>query len=224
MPYKEYVCFDKKAIKSGGKPSVYVQDRVLVRQIGAFPEGALCPAGVYTLNTIYNIYLKNKRLNLSYLLAVLNSKVVRYYWLEKFSDSKKTFPKIKKRPLESLPIVEAQIDVQNRISKIVTKIINGDNDWENYIDVMIFHLYGLTYDEVLTISPETLITPEQYVTNYNELKISEEVKEIADTLRVDRAIAAHVVNNGGEIPDQQSPEFETARDIPLKMEKPYMNG
>lgn len=216
MPYKEYVCFDKKAIKSGGNPSVYVQDRVLVRQIGAFPEGALCPAGVYTLNTIYNIYLKNKRLNLSYLLAVLNSKVVRYYWLEKFSDSKKTFPKIKKRPLESIPIVEAQIDVQNRISKIVTKIINGDNDWENYIDVMIFHLYGLTYDEVLTISPETLITPEQYVTNYNELKISEEVKEIADTLRVDRAIAAHVVNNGGEIPDQQSPEFETARDIPLK--------
>ena len=162
IPSSEFVCFDKNAIKSGGNQTVYERERILVRQIGAFPEGALCPSGVYTLNTIYNVFLKNQRLSLRYLLAVLNSKVVRYYWLEKFSDSKKTFPKIKKRPLESIPIVDVSLEDQKKISEIVDKMVNGDSEWEEYINVLLYHLYNLTYDDVLIIDPATPITREQY--------------------------------------------------------------
>ena len=168
IPSSEFVCFDKNAIKSGGNQTVYERERILVRQIGAFPEGALCPSGVYTLNTIYNVFLKNQRLSLRYLLAVLNSKVVRYYWLEKFSDSKKTFPKIKKRPLESIPIVEASLEDQKKISEIVDKMVNGDSEWEEYINVLVYHLYNLTYDDVLIIDPDTPITREQYESGENK--------------------------------------------------------
>ena len=33
---------------------------------------------------------------------------------------------------------------------------------ENEIDFMVYKLYGLTYDEVLVVDPETPITREQY--------------------------------------------------------------
>lgn len=163
LPNAEYVCFNKYAIKSGGNAEVYHRERILVRQIGKFPEGTLCPSGVYTLNTIYNIYLLNDRISIKYLLALINSKVLRYYWIEKFSDSKETFPKIKKRPLEALPIVEASCNTQQRIASIVDSIINSKNKkYESEIDTIVYRLYNLTYDEVLIVDPETPITREEY--------------------------------------------------------------
>lgn len=33
---------------------------------------------------------------------------------------------------------------------------------EQIIDIMVYHLYGLTYDEVLIVDPQTPITREEY--------------------------------------------------------------
>ncbi len=156
LPNNEYVCFTKEAIKSGGNSEVYLKDRILVRQIGKYPEGTICPSGIYTLNTIYNIYLLNDRISLKYLLGLINSKVLQYYWIEKFSDSKETFPKIKKKPLESLPIVEASHQMQEKLMNLI------DMEDEKNIDFLIYHLYNLSYDEVLIIDPETEISREEY--------------------------------------------------------------
>lgn len=119
----EYVCFTPEAIKSGGNATVYEKERILVRQIGKFPEGCYCPSQIYTLNTIYNIFVnEDSSVELRYILALINSKVINYYWLNVFSDNKKTFPKIKKSPLESIPIVNASKKVQLIIVNIVNII------------------------------------------------------------------------------------------------------
>ena len=118
---KEYVKFTHDAIKSGGNSEVYKKERILVRQIGRFPEGCYCPPNVYTLNTIYNIFLhENAEIELLYLLGIINSKVINYYWINIFSDSKKTFPKIKKAPLESIPIVK----VSNKEQELIVLLVN----------------------------------------------------------------------------------------------------
>ncbi|MCB0745886.1 MAG: N-6 DNA methylase [Ignavibacteriae bacterium] len=120
----EFVCFRPDAIKSGGNPLVYEKQRILVRQIGAFPEGCLCPPFIYTLNTIYNIFLhENSKLKLTYLLALINSSTIKYYWIKSFSDSKKTFPKIKKAPLESIPIVNVGIEKQKILAGFVYYVL-----------------------------------------------------------------------------------------------------
>lgn len=171
IPSSEFVNFIPSAIKSGGKSQVYNQERIVVRQIGAFPEGCICPSGLYTLNTIYNIYLWNSRLPLKYILGLINSKLIHYYWVLKYSDSKKTFPKIKKEPLDSIPIFEpSNNDICNTIVSYVDRIIlakdkdlNADTSLEECkIDHLVYHLYGLTYDEVLIIDPQTPITREEY--------------------------------------------------------------
>ena len=171
IPSSEFVNFIPSAIKSGGKSQVYNQERIVVRQIGAFPEGCICPSGLYTLNTIYNIYLWNNRLSLKYILGLINSKLIHYYWSLRYSDSKKTFPKIKKEPLDSIPICEpSNKDICNSIISYVDRIMvakdkdrNADTSLEErQIDRLVYHLYGLTYDEVLIVDPQTPITREEY--------------------------------------------------------------
>ncbi len=121
--YHEYVCFESNAIKSGGNQDVYKKDRILVRQIGKFPEGCFCPSEIYTLNTIYNIYTTTEAIKLKFLLGIINSKLIQFYWLMMFFDNKETFPKIKKEPLESLPIIPATEAQQNIIINIVDYIL-----------------------------------------------------------------------------------------------------
>ena len=170
LPNTEYVDFRREAIKSGGNPTVYSKERILVRQIGEYPDGCLCSPEVYTMNTIYNIYLKNGLIELRYLLGIINSKAIHYYWKIRFSDSKKTFPKIKKRPLESLPIAYACEEIRHQIVNLVDCILKkkvedstaDTKSMENKIDLFVYQLYGLTYDEVLIIDPKTPITREEY--------------------------------------------------------------
>lgn len=100
----DFVHFAPSSIKSGGNPEVYKKNRIVVRQIGKYPEGAFCPKGLYTLNTIYNIFLNNNQISLQFLLAQINSPVIKFHWLVRYFDNKETFPKIKKAPLESIPI------------------------------------------------------------------------------------------------------------------------
>lgn len=157
--HNEYVCFQPYAIKSGGNQSVYKRDRILVRQIGKYPEGCFCPSGIYTLNTIYNIFTTVETLRLKFLLGIINSKIIQFYWTRVFFDNKETFPKIKKDPIESLPIVPATDIQQNIIVNIVDYILYlkhiGEykpiNDYvansyiiqlfEEVIDAMVMELY-----------------------------------------------------------------------------------
>jgi len=101
----EYVDFRPTAIKSGGKRAVYEQDRIGVRQIGAFPTGAIVPRDQFTLNTIYNIIPTGReKLDLYFLLGIINSRAIRWFWQVSFSDQKRTFPKIKKDDLLQIPL------------------------------------------------------------------------------------------------------------------------
>lgn len=123
-PYSEYVLFSNEAIKSGGNNSVYVKERILVRQIGKFPEGCYSPPDIFTLNTIYNIFVHDEtKTALKFLLGLINSSVIRYYWIKTFSDNKETFPKIKKNPLESIPIPNADYEVQKLFIRVVNILI-----------------------------------------------------------------------------------------------------
>lgn len=159
-PFTEYVLFSNDSIKSGGNESVYQKERVLVRQIGKFPEGCYCPPGIYTLNTIYNIFIYDeKKINIKYLLSLINSNTIRYYWIKNFSDNKETFPKIKKNPLEAIPVPSIKYREQSIFSNLVDYVIllksnsfdesinsNAPNSYiaqlfEEVIDAMVMELY-----------------------------------------------------------------------------------
>lgn len=170
-PSKEFVNFTKMAIKSGGSENVYKQDRIGIRQIGAVPVATILPAGLYTLNTVYNLYFtKPTAFNLNFVLGFILSKLGKWYWKQMFYDQKRTFPKIKKEAILSLPI--RKIDSENK--ELFKKIESGVQNMlglqkqlasaktpneqsrinqfismtEESINNAVFALYGLSDDEV----------------------------------------------------------------------------
>jgi adenine-specific DNA-methyltransferase len=163
-PNTEFVHFVKESIKSGGDPLVYKNHRIVVRQIGVFPEGTIVEPNIMTLNTIYNIYLHNDDIHrLRFLLSLINSKLFQFYWLKKHYDNKATFPKIKKEPIESFPIKDADTETINKHSKLVEEILNKKSqnksvdtlDLENQIDQLVYQLYNLTELEIAVVENRT---------------------------------------------------------------------
>ena len=108
--------------------------------------------------------------NLYLLLAILNSKVASYYIKTKYSSSSYcggiTFTK---DMINNMPIPRRE-DIEAIIINIVKEIIKNKvenefldtTDLEKKLDIFIYHLYNLTYNEVQIIDHETSITTEEY--------------------------------------------------------------
>jgi type I restriction-modification system DNA methylase subunit len=88
---------------------IFQQEKLIVRQIlgkkivTSYDDGCF-----FTDQTTYLINIKNPTFFLKYLLCVLNSKLMFYYFTNTSSDNKVVFPKVKKSQLLELPIVELQ--------------------------------------------------------------------------------------------------------------------
>jgi adenine-specific DNA-methyltransferase len=172
----EFVDFRPDAIKSGGKREVYEQERIGVRQIGATPIATILPKGLYTLNTIYNIYFPAPtKFSLKFVLGVLESKVIRWFWLSQHYDQKRTFPKIKKDALLSVPIPSLRLDEaadrihHDEVVRLVDKLIAAkaaerksvgaarehwirqNESLERQIDELVPRLYKLRRHEIDTL-------------------------------------------------------------------------
>ena len=112
----------------------------------------------------------DKLSHLYFLLAILNSKAASFYIKTKYSSSSYcggiTFTKdmINKMPVPERAEIES--DIINKVKYVIT--IKSENKFsdtsgiEEELDSLVYRLYGLTYDEVLVIDPNTSITREEY--------------------------------------------------------------
>jgi adenine-specific DNA-methyltransferase len=135
--------------------------KIMIRQIGAFPISTIDENGFYTLNTIYNGILTSDKYNLKYVFAIINSKLIKYYWKKNFNDGKTLFPKIKKTQLVEIPISNTTSH-QDQISKLTDTImskkrdsLNADTETlEAQIDELVYEIYGLTEEEIKIVEEE----------------------------------------------------------------------
>ena len=108
----------------------------------------------------------SETINLRYLLGILNSKYATTLLANIRGDDFNIYPE----HIRNLPIPSATLDQQKLIVDLVNKILKTKDsnptvstiNLENVIDLLVYHLYGLTYDEVLAVDPGTPITREEY--------------------------------------------------------------
>ena len=87
-----------------------------------------------------------------------------------FEKTKGAFTKARIFHYYALPVKVADSIIQNELVKLVDKAMSVKrtdfkadiHTIEDEIDLLVYHLYGLTYDEVLIVDPETPITREEY--------------------------------------------------------------
>lgn len=146
----------------------YTGERLMIRETGSTLTVLYEYDKLYCNRSLYSIKIKDNRFSSKFVLGCLNSKAIQYYYTAKFKSDTELFPKIRIKQAKMLPIPLATQEEQTRISYIVEEIIaninNGHttNELESEIDHIVYHLYNLTYDEVLIIDPETPITREEY--------------------------------------------------------------
>ena len=102
-------------VKAGGSwdMKTHKSKKIVVRQVGnPEPIFAFDSFGFATLNTMYSVVLTDEIYNYNYLISILNSNLVKKYWMSKFDDNKELFPKIKGYQLKQLPIKIADEQIQ----------------------------------------------------------------------------------------------------------------
>ncbi len=122
----QYFLHDIK-IKAGGcwDESTYnTAEKIVIRQIGVTPIATLDTDRFYCLNTIYKITSLNNNFNYRYVLAIINSKLIKFFWKIKFYDSKLLFPKIKKAYLDCIPIKKISMSKQLPLINLVDKMVS----------------------------------------------------------------------------------------------------
>ena len=152
-------------------------DLIYLRRVDSMLEATISPAQHFGYNkNVYGIKRRGScNYGIRYLLACINSKAVDFYYKKKFSTKKTdTFPEIQTYLYEQLPIPSSSTKVQSRIETLVDKILDSNkkgestSEMEQEIDRLVYHLYGLTYDEVLVIDPMPPFAREEYEADNND--------------------------------------------------------
>ena len=170
---KMYFHFIAENIKSGGDESVYTKNRIVVRQIGKTPIVGLCQKDIVTSNTMYNLYLKNEDDNLKFILAILNSNLIKAYWNFKYSDGKQLFPKIKGFQLKSLPIYVGEKHQQNLISEKVELMLLSTEKNSALLKKFIEYIQSKFSIDKIT----------NKLKNWHELTFSDFIKELNNAIK-----------------------------------------
>ncbi|MHA1488956.1 MAG: Eco57I restriction-modification methylase domain-containing protein [Promethearchaeota archaeon] len=109
----------------------YFSPKILIRQLGKNINAAFDAKGEYvTLQTIYNIWITDSNFHPKYILAILNSKLMNFYYTILFK--KELFPRILLENIKELPIINASKSQQNKIVELVDKLTDYLN-LKNYI-------------------------------------------------------------------------------------------
>lgn len=133
--------------------------RILVRQIPSKPPYCInaCFITEVALNDLNSINVTNIRLPPEFVLGVLNSKLISYWFVHKFGKMQRgIFPQFKVNELAQFPIAGATKQQREEIAKLVDRILaakrkeaNDDTaTLEREIDRLVYQLYELTPDEI----------------------------------------------------------------------------
>ena len=172
---KEYIDYCE-GIANPRQPKFFIGKRILVREI-TNPSifAALTDDELYNDPSII-IIKDNLAYSLDIVLGILNSKLATFYHFNHSPKATKgIFPKILVQDIKDFPLPEIPNAEKSHMESLVTTILatkreNPQADTTSYeqeIDKTVFHLYGLTYDEVLIVDPNPPFTREEYVEKLN---------------------------------------------------------
>jgi type I restriction-modification system DNA methylase subunit len=120
-------CLDTEEARCGGcwdGAKQNAKNKLLTRQIGTHPEFGPDLLGYQCLNTMFMVNVREKTCDFRLLLGILNSGLLRAYWLSRFYDQRRTFPKIKGTYLAELPIRLPKTAAEKAISKCIVTLVD----------------------------------------------------------------------------------------------------
>ena len=136
----------------------------LVAAIDKYKRRAFASTNSIVLKAEYKEYYE-------FFTALLNSKVINWFYANNFSNNSNLTVNISKTFLETLPIKIPNKTILIKINKLVEileNIIDSKEFNKNYseLNIIFYKLYELSFEETLLIDPESKLTQTEY-DNYN---------------------------------------------------------
>lgn len=140
---------------------IFEREKILTRQTADKIIGTIDTDNYYYSNTLHGTTIIDNNYDIKFILALLNSKVLNYYYKATTAEGGKVFAQVKIEILRQLPIKNSKN--QKAFIEIVDKIltITKSNDYienpekqavvkeyEHQIDQMVYKLYDLTPEEI----------------------------------------------------------------------------
>lgn len=155
----EYLKYGKNLAAPRGNFSLFSTNRILVRQIPGKQPYCIhaCSTNEVYLNDLNSMNIVNLKDNPEYILGLLNSRLLSFWFVHKFGKLQRgTFPQFKINELEIFPIVKAPDKLEQEIVNLVINIKNiklnhNDTDTSGIdmkIDQLVYKLYELTPEEI----------------------------------------------------------------------------
>lgn len=145
-------------------------EKLIMQRIGGILITSYDNEKYYTFNSVNNLILKNSKYSLKYLLGILNSKLMRHYYIRNYTNESSLTVNISKTYLDKLPILNLDLidfNLANKLFEYVDQILEskkhlrqakteGDKNYlerkcdriDKEIDQLVYQLYGLTKEEI----------------------------------------------------------------------------
>lgn len=139
--------------------------KIVIRQTGDSLVAALDDKQFIVRDNLYTIVPNVDSVNLRTILGLLNSKLINWFYQNVINHEQgEALAQVKKAHLIKLPIASHyDPNINNLVDDIM---LSSDVVYRkklmNKLDNIIYHLYGITYEEIIIIDPTTSITREEY--------------------------------------------------------------
>ena len=153
---------EKKGAGVRNKNIFNVPKKIIIKDIAKDIQATIDYEKFFTNDTLNIIYECSSNIEMEFIVALLNSNLINKWFKENFEAGLH----IKINQLGNIPITlpKSQKPFISKVEKIISfKKTNQDTTLlEKEIDVLVYKLYELTYDEVKIIDKDFWLSKEQY--------------------------------------------------------------
>lgn len=164
----KYILFDRKILHRARADYVWsAPEKIIIRRIsgGSTPLISAYDNQQYrTFASTNNIILNPEcGYSIKYILGLLNSKLLNWYYVQKFTNGSSLTVNISKTYLDQLPIKNVNETDQKVIVNLIDEVLEKQKDDPSYEPVLeldainkaVYRLYGLSVEEIKTIEEAT---------------------------------------------------------------------
>lgn len=149
--------------------TLFVSPKIIIRQTGDRIIAAIDNNNYYCINSVHVAKIKEQYFEkMPFLIGLLNSQLSRFIYQEISQESGRVMAEVKPQRVRQMPIAIASSTKEKGIERLVDKIIlkkksNLDTtSLEKEIDVLVYKLYELSYEEVKVVDPAFWLSAEEY--------------------------------------------------------------
>lgn len=130
----EYVIYDVDKLHRPRKKEIFeIDNKILLRQTGAFPICTIDNSHYYTLDTVHNGKIINNNFSVFYILTLLNSKVLKFYYADCINEEGKVYAQVKIIYIDELPIKNISLEEQKPFIEKADTMLELNKELQNKI-------------------------------------------------------------------------------------------